>query len=77
MQVVEDMEKRALCLWFVNQILYVIDNQRVYALIEIDELVDFSGSGCNGVLAFKKPGTDIEYTGRRICLPDFDSDCLD
>ena len=44
---IEDMEECVLCAWHVLQILDVIDNESVDALIEMEEAVYvFGGSSC-------------------------------
>ena len=54
-QVVEDMEEGVLRAGQVLQILYIVYNQGVDALIEVEEIVDIL-SRCGGVLALEETG---------------------
>ena len=47
------MEESVLCALLSNQILDVVNNQSVYALIEIDEFIDFTSGNGSSVLALK------------------------
>ncbi len=67
-QVVEDMEERSDGLLSSSPLLYVVNNQHIDGLIEIDEVVDRVLSTGIGKLHLEQAGTDIEYALLRIHL---------
>ena len=72
-QMVEDVEECHLGLLLVDEILYIVDNEDIDALVEVDEFVDLAVAACYRELALKQAGVDIQHAGLRITLLDADA----
>lgn len=68
MQVAEDMKECILSLLLVNQILYIINNQHIDALIEMNEVVDATIARRYGKLTLKQTLAYIKHTQLRTML---------
>lgn len=77
MQLVEDVEKCVLCTGFVaSQVLYIVHDECVDAVVEVKEVVDLALVVGGGVLALEESGGHVQYTCLRIVLLDADADGL-
>ncbi len=72
---IEYVEECVLCARHVLQVLDIIYNQSVDALIEVEEAVDVAGS-CSGILALEEACGNIKYACTRIALFDTNADGL-
>ena len=76
-QVVEDVEEGILRLGFSGQLLDVVDNEHVDALVEAEELVDVSARRLGrGVLTLEVAGWDIQHALAGIALGKLQSHAL-
>ena len=64
---IENMEESVLSAGHVLQVLNIIDNQSVDALVEMEKTVDIACGSCR-ILALEKSGRDIKYARTRITL---------
>ena len=67
------MEECVLGLVLVNQILDVIDDKCVDALVKVDELIDLTVAGRYRELALEQPRAYIQYACKRIVFFYLDS----
>ena len=67
---VEDLEEGELRLLFGDQPLYVIDEEDVYLLVEVDKVVGRIGSCSGDVLHLKHVRGDVEHLELRVKLSD-------
>ena len=76
-QVVEDVEEGILRLGLSGQLLDVVDNEHVDALVEAEELVDVSARRLGrGVLTLEVEGWDIQHALAGIALGKLQSHAL-
>ena len=61
-EMVEDMEESILSPWGSHPLLYIIDNEHVDGLVEVDEIIEGVESHGIGVLHLEKPSTDIQHS---------------
>ena len=74
---VEDVEERVLGLCLAGQLLDVVDDEDVDALVEAEELIDVSARSLGrGVLSLKIACGDVEHTPAGIVLGKFQSQAL-
>ncbi len=68
MQMVKDMEENILRTFLSLKILYVVDNQSVDALVEMEKAVCGTFRDSGRILALEKTGGDIKHARLRVLL---------
>ena len=71
------MEEGALGFLLAYEFLDVVDDERVDALVELDELVDFAAQCGRRELVLKQTRCNIKYACARVALLDAYADGLD
>ena len=74
MQVVEDVEERVLRLRYPRKFLYVVNDEHVNGLVEVDEVIDRIVAHRVGILHLKQMGGHVEHPLIRIQFFDFGAD---
>ena len=76
LEMIEYVIKCLLSLILSNEVLNIIYNKSVDALIEIDEFINLTALHRCSILALKQTCCDIKHPCARITLLDADTDCL-